>query len=305
MGAAFALAEIRTPEAVAKLYELLRDRDWSVRAETLRHVTELRRKDVIPILIERMSQETGRLRPDVYSALRILTGFDHGRLPDRWRKWWANEGATFELPTYEKAMLAEDKRVNSAVEGGTKSEHFYGVRVQSERVVFVLDISGSMNLPVGANGEDVSTAKPGAPPRIKRAKEELAKTVRKLPDGTLFNIIFFESEVIAFNTKLVRMTKAMRRKALRFISDQFALRATALYPAIKLAFDDPLVDTIYLLSDGAPTVGEITDIADIREEVKRWNSARHVRIHGVAVGQDSTLLQWLTKDTGGRYLRVD
>jgi len=162
-----------------------------------------------------------------------------------------------------------------------------------------------MNLPVGANGEDISTAKPGAPPRIKRAKEELTVTVRGLPDGTLFNIIFFESEVIAFSPKLVRMSKGMRRKALRFISDQFALRATALYPALELAFKDPLVDTIYLLSDGAPTVGEITDISEVRQEVKRWNSARHVRIHGVAVGQDSVLLQWLTKDTGGRYQRVD
>jgi len=126
-----------------------------------------------------------------------------------------------------------------------------------------------------------------------------------LPDGTLFNIIFFESEVTAFSKKLVRMSRGMRAKALRFVSDQFALRATALYPALKLAFEDPLVDTIYLLSDGAPTVGEITDISEVREEVKRWNAARHVRIHGVAVGQDSTLLQWLTKDTGGRYLRVD
>ena len=305
MGAAFALAEIRTPEAIEKLYTLLEDRDWSVRAEALQRVTELRRKDSIPLLIERLGRETGRLRPDVYVALRMLTGFDHGRLPNRWRKWWKNEGAAFKMPTYAAAVVAEDKRRNAGTVGGTKSDHFYGVQVQSERVVFVLDISGSMNLPVGANGEDISTARPGAPLRIDRAKKELSKTLRALPDGTLFNIIFFESEVSAFSKKLVRMSKGMRQKSLRFVSDQFALRATALYPALKLAFDDPLVDTIYLLSDGAPTVGEITDISEVREEVKRWNSARHVRIHGVAVGQDSTLLQWLTKDTGGRYLRVD
>ena len=41
------------------------------------------------------------------------------------------------------------------------------------------------------------------------------------------------------------------------------------------------------------------------ERVARWNEARHVRIHGVALGQDSTLLRWLAEDTGGRYARVD
>jgi hypothetical protein len=30
-----------------------------------------------------------------------------------------------------------------------------------------------------------------------------------------------------------------------------------------------------------------------------------VRIHGISMGQDSTLLKWLCADTGGRYLRVD
>ena len=56
---------------------------------------------------------------------------------------------------------------------------------------------------------------------------------------------------------------------------------------------------------GAPTEGEITDIEEIRAEVARWNAARHVKIHGISMGQDSTLLQWLCEDTGGTYKRVD
>ena len=305
MGAAFALARSRTAEAIPLLFGLLEDKDWSVRAEALMHVTELRRKDSVPLLIERLAVENPRLRPDVHSALRILTGFDHGPLPDRWRAWWEGEGEAFALPSYAEAATAEDQRRNAGVVGGTKTDHFYGEQIQSERVCFVLDISGSMELPMGIKDNDASTARPGAPTRMEAAKKELAKVVRVLPDGTLFNIIFFETKVIALNETLVRMSKGMRQKSLRFISDQFAIGSTALYPAIKLAFDDPLVDTIYFLSDGAPTEGEITDIAEIREEVRRWNSARHVRIHGIAVGQDSTLLQWLTKDTGGTYLRRD
>jgi hypothetical protein len=305
MGAAFALAQIRTVEAIPVLYELLVDRDWSVRAETLRHVTELRRKDSIPILIARLGVETGRLRPDVYKSLRILTGLDHGRTPERWERWWKGEGASFELPDHAVAVEAENQRLRANIVGATRSDTFYGVNVQSERICFVLDISHSMDLPMGAVNNDVSRAKPGAPTRMEAAKKELSLVLRKLPDGTLFNVVFFETRVRALSETLVRMSRGMRQKSLRFVSDQFALGSTAFYPAIKLAFDDPLVDTIYFLSDGAPTEGEITDIEEIREEVRRWNSARHVRIHGVTMGQDSTLLRWLCEDTGGTYVRVD
>ena len=115
----------------------------------------------------------------------------------------------------------------------------------------------------------------------------------------------FEETVKALSRKTLVMNKSNRAKALRFVHDQYAIGSTALYPALQLAFADPLVDTVYLLSDGAPTVGEITDIEEIRAEVARWNAARHVKIHGISMGQDSTLLQWLCEDTGGTYKRVD
>ncbi|MEW6071177.1 MAG: HEAT repeat domain-containing protein [Planctomycetota bacterium] len=305
MGAASALARMRTVEAIPVLHGLLADNDWSVRAEALQQVTELRRKDSIPLLIERLAVETPRLRPDVHAALRILTGYDHGTLAGTWRQWWAAEGEAFAVPSYAEAAAAEDARRQAGTVGGTKSEHFYGVQIQSERVCFILDISGSMELPMGSRGDDVTSSRPGAPTRMETAKKELSKVLRALPDDTLFNVIFFESRVVALSETLERMSRGMRQRSLRFVDEQFAMGSTALYPAIQLAFSDPLVDTIYLLSDGAPTAGEITDIAVIREEVKRWNSARHVRIHGVTVGQDSDLLRWLTADTGGRYVRID
>ena len=129
--------------------------------------------------------------------------------------------------------------------------------------------------------------------------------MRAFPDGKLYNLIFFGSEVRALGDKLTKMKKSMRQKSQRFIKEQVAFGGTALYPAIELAFADPLVDTIYLISDGAPTEGEITDIAEIRAQVRGWNAARAVKIHGITIGQESTLLRWLTEDTGGTYLRRD
>ncbi|MCZ6599098.1 MAG: HEAT repeat domain-containing protein [Planctomycetota bacterium] len=305
MGVATTLAELRTPEAIEELHALLSDRLFAVRVEALEQTVLLRRKESVPILIERLEQETGRLREDVLNALRLLTGLDHGRPAARWKRWWADRSGRFELPPYHEAVNAERERRQHDTEGGTRATSFYGVRVTSERVIFVLDVSGSMRLQLGRRPDDPRPSDPGARTRMDRAKRELSDVLRRLPEGLLFNIIFFEEEVTSFEKKLVRMSRGVRQRSMRFVADQYALGSTALYPALQLAFADPLVDTIYLLSDGAPTDGEITDITAIRAEVRRWNSARKVRIHGITIGQDSTLLRWLTEDTGGRYLRVD
>jgi len=306
MGAACALAELRTLEALALLHGLLSDPEWSVRAEALERVAALRGKESIPLLIGRLKVERGRLGRDVHGALRLVTAMDLGREPERWERWWANEGAGFVVPPLDVARTAEGSRAErEAEERRTVASTFYGADVVSERVCFVLDVSGSMLLPSGSQGDAGEPAPEGTRTRMDVAKEELSDTIRHLPDGTLFNAIFFESEVKPWRKGLVEMKKQARQEVLRFVRDQFALGATALYPALELAFADPLVDTLYVLTDGAPTVGAITDIAEIRAEVRAWNAARKVRIHGITMGQDSTLLHWLTEDTGGRYLRID
>jgi hypothetical protein len=306
MGAAAALVEVRTQRAMELLGELLLDRDWPVRAEAIAQVGRLRDKSFIPILIARLDQENGRLRRDVLGALRVITAIDMGRYSERWQGWWDTAGEEFEVPSAAEVEEAEEARREREEERGrTEAATFYGVEVFSERVCFVLDISGSMRLNAGKNVDPEGPQDPSRPSRMDIAKEELAKIVRAFPDGKLFNLIFFESEIISLSKKLVKMKKSVRQKSLRFIREQYSLGSTALYPALQLAFSDPLVDTIYLISDGAPTEGEITDIVEIRARVRRWNGARHVRIHGITIGQDSDLLRWLTEDTGGTYLRRD
>ena len=45
----------------------------------------------------------------------------------------------------------------------------------------------------------------------------------------------------------------MRKKAKRFVEDLPVGGETNVYDALKLAFKDPDIDTIILLSDGSPT----------------------------------------------------
>jgi len=306
MGATTALVEIRTADAIAKLHELAADDNWSVRLEAWQRIGELRQKESVPVLIERFVAERGRFREDLHAILRVMTGIDLGRDPQRWQTWWEREGEAFEVPSYAQAQAAEAARCGDPErEGGTSSKSFFGVLVPSERVVFVLDISGSMRLPAKGDERSRSDFDVTRRTRLDIAKEQLSLVLRRLEDEVLFNVIFFETNVIPFSKKLQKMRKRTRQQVLRFVHEQVSAGSTALYPALKLAFEDELVDTIYLLSDGAPTEGEITDIAVIRQAVQRWNAHRKVKIHGITVGQDSTLLHWLTLDTGGRYIRID
>ncbi len=292
MGAAVALAELRTGEALERLHAMLADPDRAVRAEVLQQVGNLRRKESIPFLIQRVNGETGQLRSDVLTVLRLVTGQDQGTAYERWKRWWDGEGEAFRVPPHEEALAAERRRSNQRRDGRTVSS-FYGLEVVSDRVCFVLDTSGSMRGAVS-----------GGRTRMDVAREELARVLEGYPDGDLFNVIFFSTDVMAWQDRLVAMDSKTRPAALSYVRRQNADGYTAVYDALARAFEDERIDTIYLLTDGAPYRGSIDDPGEIRAAVRRWNSARHVRVHTVSIGTESALLRDLARDTGGEYRSV-
>ncbi|MBJ02479.1 MAG: hypothetical protein CMK00_06375 [Planctomycetes bacterium] len=290
-GAAVALGELRTQDALEVLYGLLRDEDRSVAAEALQIVGNLRRKDALPVLIDRLGGARGQAKIDVHQVLQLVTGLDHGRSAGRWRTWWEKEGEAYILPSYEESLRAARARRSSQKSSET-STSFYGLQVISERVCFILDVSGSMKheMPNGT--------------RLELAKRELLAALEKYPDEDLFNILFFSTDVYPWNDSLVVMGNKTRAAARGFVERQEPDGYTAVYDALKLAFEDERVDTLYLLSDGNPDQGTIDDPEQIRAEVKRWNSTRHLRIHCVSLGGAIPLLQNLAKDTGGEFRMV-
>jgi HEAT repeat protein/Mg-chelatase subunit ChlD len=290
-GAAVALAELRTPEALKALTLLLADPDHIVRREALQQMGNLRRRDLLPALIARLNGERGRLKMDLATTLRLITGLDHGTSYQRWRNWWDAEGESFEMPDYETALRAERMRQRRDQEGRTVTS-FYGLKVVSDRICFVLDISGSMESPSGRTT------------RVEVAKRQLLGVLERYPEGDLFNVIFFSSDAFPWSDELTRMTDKKRKDALDYVGRQSAGGATALYDALELAFQDRRIDTIFLLTDGVPSGGTIDDPGRIREEVRRWNATRHVRINCISVGGRSDLLKGLAKDGGGEYKEV-
>jgi len=304
MGACHALADLRTPEAVVHLERLLNDKEWPVRAEAMWQLASLRLKNTIPLLIERLSQETPRLREDVAKALRILTAKDLGSTPARWEQWWAVEGEGFVVGPLEEGLTAERIRARGASEGET-SASFFGLRILSDRVCFILDTSGSMNEPSKGGGGRTGTNGEGGPTRITAAKRQLVEALEKFPEGERFNMIFFSDSAEAWKKGLTTMSDGARSKATDAARELRADGATAVYDALKLAFEDENVDTIYLLTDGEPTAGEIIEPDRIRRQVGAWNETRLITIHTISVGRESDLLKDLAADAGGKYKRID
>ena len=291
---AITLGETLSDEALDALHGLVTDEDHIVRAEAIRQLAERRDLRSVLILIARLEEEKGRLRADIRDALSSLTGRDYGLNAKIWAKFWKAEKDTFQIPTGEQVAKAQAAKAEKKKDNGASSVAFYGIDIVSNRFALIIDTSGSMS----------AKAYTG-PTRIEVAKKQLGKTLDRLRDGVLFNVIPFATAARPMEERLIELGVDTRDESKKFASALRASGGTNIHDALELAFEDVRVDTIYLLSDGAPSAGPITDPTELRDEIARWNSVRGVTIHCIAVGQDHPLLRGLATDSSGKYVRVD
>jgi HEAT repeat protein len=289
----------RTGDAkyVPILAQALDDADWSTRAAALAGLADIRTAESVGAIVGRMDKESGLMLVRFADALWKLTGKPHRTAVTAWKAWWEKEGKGFvpiSLSELSKLEADEDLR---RLKQTTKAASFFGIRILSHRVIFILDISGSMQWEL----ESEYVGKRGRP-RIDVAKEELTKCIDALEPESLFNIIVFSSDVDRWlDGGIAQFSQASKDEAKQFVAALGANGATNLYDAMREAFVDPDVDTIFVLSDGEPTSGEETDPVRIRERVREWNEHRKIVIHTIAVGGTFQILEWLAQDTGGSH----
>lgn len=303
-GAARALGELRSPAAIERLFELFTDDDdWRVRYEALKAIEKLRLPESLGVLIGRIGKETLRMRDEISFSLRMLTGL---AVPtNNWDEWLAKDGEGFELPTFAEAVAAEDERARNRPDGtaGTTTG-FFDIRIVSDRIIFICDMSSSMEEPVKEvpkTGGSIVREGRDAMSRFELAKLQLLQVIGSIPDDTLFNVYFFSHVIEPFDRRMERMKRRTRGKALTWIREQFPNGSTNVWDALLTAYLEPSVDTIYLLTDGHPTDGDITDPGEIRERVRHWNATRHITVHAISLGRYSPLLEGLAEDSGGTY----
>lgn len=295
------LGKARDKRQIETLFAALAHADWSTRLCAVDALGSVRDKRAVPKLIERLGLEDGRLKRRIADVLWQLTAQPLEDDPVRWQGWWKEAEAKFEVATEKQLNQAEaDRERRRLSERTVAKSKFFGIRVESRRVIFIIDVSGSML--ESMYGRYVG--KRGAA-RIDVAKQELSQAIANLEPGTLFNVLAFSSSVAAWQKeRVVPFDDASKAAALEWIDRLGANGATNLYDSVKIAFADPDVDTIFIMSDGEPTNGEVIDPHRIREDVAFWNKHRRVKINTVAIGGNLEVLEWLAKDADGKYVQM-
>ena len=117
----------------------------------------------------------------------------------------------------------------------------------------------------------------------------------------LFNVVFFSTGVAPWQDELIAKDEKVHEAARDFTARQVARGGTNIYDALLATLEDRRVDTIYLLSDGDPSTGGVTDPTLIRERIAKLNRVRKVQIHCISIGKKSTFMRLLAKENGGVY----
>ncbi len=303
------------PELLSKH---LSDAAWVVRSRAAIALATLRSKDAIPVLIARLSQEQGRLRTDVDRSLTSLTGQSFRANAELWQRWWQANGASFQVPpiSAEKTALEEAKE--------SVGVSFFGISTESQRILFVVDCSLSMNFsmtPKNNPGDepgkpfDTPDEAKGEYSRLTAAKRDLEKALGGIRDGGEFNIIGYAADVWSWDDTPAVMSAATRKEALTYVSALSGAAGTNIYSALERAFDmsgakagsawvKPNFDTMFFLTDGRATVGLSTDTEEILSYVRERNANCGIVIHtiGLSGAQDADLLSRLATMNGGQYV---
>jgi hypothetical protein len=249
---------------------LLKAKKMEVLRETILAVSKRKSLDSVSTLIdlfEKMekSRDKGTLWIEVRKVLYKLTGKDYEKSED-WKKFWD------ELSRKQVEKDVEDGKITQedVSEGdlttslGKKAPpKFFGTEVRSNNVIFVMDTSGSM---LADNNNPKARPRLGqkSPPsaRIEMVKRELVKVIQELDKGAMFNIITFNSGVSVWKKGgLVKANATNRAAAVQYVQNFRAAGVTFTDAAIKKAFEDKKADSMFLLTDGAPTHSMLKDPA--------------------------------------------
>jgi hypothetical protein len=289
----------RARDSVELLFKYLDDPSERVRVAMARTLARLHVPEAVEPLVLRLPKEVGRSRVDFSRALESLSGETLGANPEDWGRWWqANRETILNEGLPPPGGKKSDPRAQRwKGEGG----FYYGLPQISLRVIYVLDISDSMNYVQ----EDQR--------RLDRCKREVKGAIGNLPRTATFAVIAFNDEVRPWKPEMTRATPANKRAAQGFVDELRATQFTNIYDALKEAFriagEGPKVraDTIYLLSDGAPTKPDasLDSVETILAAARDWNAMGRLTIHTIGLGKGLkfSFLKRLAAEHGGQFIR--
>jgi hypothetical protein len=232
---------------------LSENRTWEVKWLALKGLEKSADMNVIETLIESLAKtraDEGRLKDQYIKILKKLLDSD-------------NES---DDPNVWKSVLAA-KKAGTDAPGSTMVEptQFYGLKTRSTRLVFLLDRTGSMELP-GSEPErspyklpPEATGSEKEPPqeklsreectkifkkwqafkcdtRIEVAKKEIISTIYVLRPAVHFNIVWYESTPTPWKQELVPANWVNKLDALQTADKMAASGGTNIWDAVEMGF---------------------------------------------------------------------
>ncbi|NRA95987.1 MAG: HEAT repeat domain-containing protein [Planctomycetes bacterium] len=282
------------PGVVAYLSRLLTDDVALVREEAVMALSRAPDRSAVPLLVRRLEKEPLRIRIALNATLRGLTGFDHGHESGPWTSWLKSVQAAGKLEEVRPKLDAYSKPK-------PKPAEYFDIPVLSDRMLFVLDVSGSMDYSVGASSK--------APTRMAHARRELIRVLQALDERSRFNIIFFDQKIRVWTSGLAPATARNKQLAIQSVQTLVPRGGTDSYGALELAFRGFRgIDTVYFLSDGVPSAGKSISQEKILQRVWEWNRLRGIRIHTIALQVGEQLNPFRrkreNKDEAARFMRI-
>ncbi|MEZ5966678.1 MAG: HEAT repeat domain-containing protein [Planctomycetota bacterium] len=292
--------------------------DWQTAIDLVRFLEQHRVAAAVPVLIDLMARADRigasrhpearghqTLKAEAHRVLQAMTGCVLGPDQlDQWREMWASAKDSFKVVPRRREALPE----NATVAGG-----FFGIPVLGSRVVFVIDCSGSMVSPAPQLGDTVAGPS-SAPTRLDIACRECWNAIKEMGPDTYFNIVVFSSNAKAWKKELVPATPANKGALRNFLQRLVANGSTNLWAGLSTALEmrtamtksryrEP-VDEVFVLSDGYPSSGEITEAELIAARVRDQNKHVGIRLNTVFIGSTPSELDAMARPGGDALMRV-
>ena len=266
-------------------------------------------------LAKRLAEDdVNRVRTACARTLERLTGLRLGTSKTAWTRWLDAEGGPWE--TGKRNLGGHTSEVTGDASGG----YYFGIPQDGRSILYVYDASHSMRAkfkPGKKNKADTRL-------RVDVARDELVKALGSLKPTQRFNIIGFANKLERYDRAMGLATKANVKRAQQWVKDLPLRFGTNTNDALELAFNTagrgsydryyPLqADTVFLLSDGAPTVQKMKGggvgpdkPAEIRAAVRRWNPFGRIVVHTIGIGLGKGrvgFMKGLATDNGGKFVQ--
>lgn len=268
-------------------------------------IGDRRKHDAVPFLITLLADRETMVKTCAAEALEAITKQPLGYSAKRWAGW---------RKVWEKRKLAKGDTGPSVApeheEGkepephATRSLHpdFYGLRIRSKDVVFVVDISGS----VGSTG-------------VQDAKRELVKAVESLGSDVSIAALFFSEKVHFWKDgQMVKATPDNKADLAFFLRGLEPGRKTDVFSAFnaglkiidrrveelaKLGIERKRPATLLAVSDGQDNVRGVP-MRIIEERLDRLDLER-AQVHSIVLGgKHNKLMRMLAHYGSGKYILV-